>query len=142
MAGFMARLFGDNSPKKRTEKRKHEAKPPIIVNEPAPAPTPVPVEFPEFPEIPDYMPEFEKLNGTIDSAKKETLEAIHQENVRVYRNVQAVIVDETGRIYTKLEKSNTSIRRKAVTSLVFSILAFSISVLIFAFLILDKAGLF
>lgn len=132
MAGFMSGLFGPK-PKKRVVKEKTAEKAPIIIKEKEPV---------EFPEIPDYTPELEKIDASIKEAKLETLDAIHQENVRVYRNVQAVVVDETARVRKAVDAANASVKRKAVTSLVFSILSFSFTVLILIFLILDKVGLF
>ena len=91
----------------------------------------------EIKRLKDKIEKYEALE-----AKLETLDAIHQENVRVYRNVQAVVVDETARVRKAVDAANASVKRKAVTSLVFSILSFSFTVLILIFLILDKVGLF
>ena len=88
----------------------------------------------------------ENMQGSIkdffEEQKRETAESIHKENVKVYRNVQAVVVDETSKLRESIEKSSSDKDTKLNTAMVFAILAFVISVLHFAFSILVSAGVF
>ena len=60
----------------------------------------------------------EKANECVDKVN----DFVHKENVKVYRNVQAVVVDETKRQTETLEDSQKKIKGKATATLVFSIL--------------------
>ena len=93
--------------------------------------------------------EVEGLKSIPDSVKtlfeeqaKDTKDTIHSENVRVYRNVQAVVVDEAAKIKEAVEKSNSGTEGKINSAVVFAVLAFVIAVLHFAFDILCRAGVF
>lgn len=66
----------------------------------------------------------------LDAQKEELIDFVHKENVKVYRNVQAVIVDELNKQtenmnqqMDKLISKSKSIMGIAVTSLIFSILS-------------------
>lgn len=66
----------------------------------------------------------------LDAQKEELIDFVHKENVKVYRNVQAVIVDELNKQtenmnqqMDKLMSKSKSIMGIAVTSLIFSILS-------------------
>ena len=68
----------------------------------------------------------ELLNGLTDKANEFVDKAndfVHKENVKVYRNVQAVVVDETNRQTEILEASQKKIARKSTAVLVISIIA-------------------
>ena len=78
------------------------------------------------------------MKGYFEEQKKDTAENIHKENVKVYRNVQAVVVDEAA----KVKESADNASSKAGTAMVFAILAFSIALLHFVFDILVQAGVF
>ena len=82
------------------------------------------------------------LKDYLDEQKKETSENIHNENVRVYRNVQAVVLDESSKIKESFEKSTSGAFTKVNLAMIFSILAFGISLLHFILDFLDKVGVF
>ena len=82
------------------------------------------------------------VESLFDTQKKETEEIIHKENVKVYRNVQAVVVDETSKVRESMEESAGTTRSKVNAAVVFSVLAFVVSVLHFAFDLLIEAGIF
>lgn len=83
----------------------------------------------------------DSIKNFFEEQKKDTAENIHKENVKVYRNVQAVVVDETSKLKESIEKV-TDNSTKVNTAMIFAILAFAIAVLHFVFDILDKAGVF
>ena len=84
----------------------------------------------------------DSVKTLIEEQSKDTKETIHSENVRVYRNVQAVVVDEAAKIKEAVEKSNSATDGKINSAVVFAVLAFVIAVLHFAFDILCRAGVF
>ena len=82
------------------------------------------------------------LKTLVEDCKKETKDAIHTENVKVYRNVQAVVVDEAGKIKESVDAAGKSAESKVNAAISFSVLAFLIAVLHFAFDILCNLGIF
>ena len=80
----------------------------------------------------------DSLKSFLEEKQKETAENIHTENVKVYRNVQAVVVDESA----KVKESVSETASKANAAMVFAIMAFVIAVLHFAFDILCRLGVF
>ena len=82
------------------------------------------------------------FKSIVEDCKKETRDAIHTENVKVYRNVQAVVVDEAAKIKESVEKTGSATDGRINTATVFAVLAFVIAVLHFAFDILCRAGVF
>ena len=82
------------------------------------------------------------LKDYLEAQKKETSETIHNENVRVYRNVQAVVLDESSKIKETFEKTNSDAFTKVNLAFIFAILAFGVAFLHFLFDILDKVGVF
>ena len=82
------------------------------------------------------------FKSIVEDCKKETRDAIHTENVKVYRNVQAVVVDEAGKIKESVEESGRNTEAKVNAAITFSVLAFLIAVLHFAFDILCNLGIF
>ncbi len=67
----------------------------------------------------------EILNGLTDKANEFVDKAndfVHKENVKVYRNVQAVVVDETNRQTEILEASQKKMSGKVTAALVISII--------------------
>lgn len=113
-------------------------------------PEPIFVPAPKEVEKPvDYLPEFDKLSEAIDklseavdNSKKETFDNIHNENVRVYRNVQAVVVDEAKKLSDGVKKSDKKVMEKVNIALIFSILACSFAFLDLLFDILCKFQVF
>ena len=90
----------------------------------------------------DKVEGFEDVKTLLEAGKKETIEAMHTENVKVYRNVQAVVVDEAGKIKESVDKSADNTEAKVNTAVVFSVMAFVVAVLHFVFDILDNLGIF
>ena len=84
----------------------------------------------------------DSVKSLFEEQSKDTKEAIHSENVRVYRNVQAVVVDEAAKIKESVEKTGSATDGRINTATVFAVLAFVIAVLHFAFDILCRAGVF
>ena len=82
------------------------------------------------------------FKSIVEDCKKETRDTIHTENVKVYRNVQAVVVDEAGKIKESVEESGRNTEAKVNAAITFSVLAFLIAVLHFAFDILCNLGIF
>lgn len=125
MAGFFDRLYS----KKKNVSVKREN---IPVSEP--------MTKREEPQIsfPDYSTSFEKVNDAIANSKKETLDAIHQENVKVYRNVQAVVVEETSKVSKGVLFLKDSVDKKVNVAIVFAILAFALSLINLVFDVLCK----
>ena len=78
------------------------------------------------------------MEDLFENQKKATEEAVHKENVKVYRNVQAVVVDETAKIRETAAKNGDKVN----SALVFAVLAFVVSVLHFAFSVLNYLGIF
>lgn len=102
------------------------------------------IEERKEPEV-DMTPLTEKLDEAIaklDEQKKETQDIIHSENVKVYRNVQAVVVDESSKVKDAVKKSTVKAVKKANLAFVFALLAFVFAVLDLAFNILVKFNLF
>ena len=64
----------------------------------------------------------EKSNECVERTVERTNDFVHKENVKVYRNVQAVVVDETKKQTEALEASQKKIKGKATAALVFSII--------------------
>lgn len=60
----------------------------------------------------------EKANECVEKAN----DFVHKENVKVYRNIQAVVVDEAKKQTEALETSQKKIKGKATAALVFSII--------------------
>lgn len=60
----------------------------------------------------------EKANECVEKAN----DFVHKENVKVYRNVQAVVVDETKKQTEALEKALTENKGKSTAALVLSII--------------------
>lgn len=89
----------------------------------------------------DYSEDIESIKASI----KEQEDFIHKENVRVYRNVQASVVDEL-KLQTEalsiqnkaLEKKVKSIKGAAVTGLVFSIVT---TVVLVGYVVLQYFGI-
>jgi len=84
----------------------------------------------------------DSMKNFFEEQKKDTAESIHKENVKVYRNVQAVVVDESAKLKESFEKSTTGAYSKVNLAMIFSICAFGIALLHFIFDILCKAGIF
>lgn len=64
----------------------------------------------------------EAINTKTDECVDRTNDFVHKENVKVYRNVQAVVVDETKKQTEALEASCKKLKGKTTAALVFSIL--------------------
>ncbi len=102
------------------------------------------IEERKEPEV-DMTPLTAKLDEAIaklDEQKKETQDIIHSENVKVYRNVQAVVVDESSKVKDAVKKSTVKAVKKANLAFVFALLAFVFAVLDLAFNILVKFNVF
>ena len=82
------------------------------------------------------------LKDYFEENKQETSELIHSENVRVYRNVQAVVVDESAKLKESFEKSTSGAYTKVNLAVIFAILAFGIAFIHFVFDILCATGIF
>lgn len=100
-------------------------------------------------EMKEPEPDLSPLTGKIDEAimllseqKKETQEIIHSENVKVYRNVQAVVVEESSKVKDTIKKSTVKAAKKANLAFVFALLAFVFAVLDLIFNILVKLNVF
>ena len=76
----------------------------------------------------------------IQSIKDATLDIVHNENVKVYRNVQAVVVSETEKVTDSLKGINERLNKKLNLAVIFSILAFVFALLTFAYTVLTKYG--
>lgn len=93
----------------------------------------------------DGLTQLNELSGlkeNLEDCSKEVREAIHTENVKVYRNVQAVVVDETAKVKETVETSGKSVEAKVNAAISFAVLAFLIAVVHFAFDILCNLGIF
>lgn len=64
----------------------------------------------------------EVINEKTNECVERTNDFVHKENVKVYRNVQAVVVDESKKQTEALEASQKKIKGKATAALVFSII--------------------
>lgn len=60
----------------------------------------------------------------LEELLKKTEEYVHTEDVKVYRNVQAVVVEETAKQTELLTKAQNSSNKKQTAILVFAVLAF------------------
>lgn len=85
-----------------------------------------------------------ELKTSIDDLQEELIDHVHKENVKVYRNVQAVVVEES----TKLGDQNTAnaamikkVSGKASAALIFSIMTLIVTVAGLALQILSFFGL-
>lgn len=67
---------------------------------------------------------------------EELTEHVHKENVKVYRNVQAVVVDETAKLGEQLAGANKSLSAKITAVLCISVVALLASAASLAFQIL------
>jgi len=72
----------------------------------------------------------ENLKGHMDGISNDIMDFVHKENVKVYRNVQAVIVDELKKqneeLSTKLgamSKTQRTTRNFAISAMIFALLA-------------------
>ena len=61
----------------------------------------------------------------IEELLKKTEEYVHTEDVKVYRNVQAVVVEETAKQTEVLTKAQSASDKKMTATLIFAILAFA-----------------
>ena len=77
---------------------------------------------------------------TVQAIKDATLDIVHNENVKVYRNVQAVVVSETEKVTDSLKGINERLNKKLNLAVIFSILAFVFALLTFAYTVLTKYG--
>jgi len=66
----------------------------------------------------------ESLVKQIESLNADAYDVVHKENVKVYRNVQAVIQEESIAIQNEVKKVKKSVNGKFVVALVFAILGF------------------
>lgn len=64
----------------------------------------------------------EVINEKANECVERTNDFVHKENVKVYRNVQAVVVDESKKHTEALEASQKKIKGKATAALVCSII--------------------
>ncbi len=77
-----------------------------------------------------------KIQEFLDKDLTKTEEILHRENVKVYRNVQAVVVEEAKRVSLGVKEESEGIKKKLKAGTVFAILAFSFAVLDLIFNIL------
>ena len=83
----------------------------------------------------------DSIKNFFEEQKKDTAENIHKENVKVYRNVQAVVVEESAKLKESVEKSTSGAFTKVNLAFIFAILAFGVALLDFIFDILCHAGI-
>ena len=62
------------------------------------------------------------MNEELEQLRAELITHVHHENVRCYRNVQAVIIDNTDKIMKQAEKNQRSLKGLMTVVLVFLIL--------------------
>ena len=67
----------------------------------------------------------ESLMEQIKNVNADAYEVVHKENVKVYRNVQAVVQEESAAIKDDVKSVRKSVNGKFVVGLVFAILAFT-----------------
>lgn len=65
---------------------------------------------------------------TLEGFFEQSNDFVHKENVKVYRNVQAVINEEAGKQMQMMEKANMEIKRKMNSILIVALLAFLSSI--------------
>lgn len=87
----------------------------------------------------------EKLSGQLSEQKEQIVDYVHKENVKVYRNVQAVVVDESGKqtenvtaLINKVMAKNQMMMRLVIASVACSGLSLAAAI----FLILHSLGIF
>lgn len=79
----------------------------------------------------------EKMAEQIANLSSETFDCVHKENVKVYRNVQAVVKEECDAVKEEVEGINKKVNGKFVVALVLSALGFACSAGTLTFLILQ-----
>lgn len=84
----------------------------------------------------------DQITDVLESQKEEYKELVHYENVKVYRNVQAVVVDEAGKAAEKVTQSEKNITKKINVAIAFGAIAMISAFLNLAFNILTKFGVF
>jgi hypothetical protein len=88
---------------------------------------------------------FDELSAYIDGKFQNSEDFNHKENVKVYRNVQAVVVDELKRSNELLQAENMSLKKKVNTTLCVGIIAAVASfcnIIIWVTIILMYSGIF